>query len=86
MRVEVLGCTWCEDTDRTRELLEKVGITYEFVDLDLSQEDEARAASFNNGVCRTPTVIFHEYDKVLVEPSDEQTYALLQEIGLIAQD
>lgn len=86
MRVEVLGCTWCEDTERTRELLDKVGITYEFVDLDLSQEDEARAAAYNNGVCRTPTVIFHEYGKVLVEPSDEQTYALLQEIGLIAQE
>jgi glutaredoxin len=83
MKVEVLGCTWCEDTERTRDLLDKVGIIYEFVDLDKCPEDEKRAASYNNGVCRTPTVIFHNYGKVLVEPSDKQTYALLHEIGLL---
>ncbi len=83
MRIEVLGCTWCEDTERTRELLDHHGLAYEFVDLDLSEADDARAASYNGGVCRTPTVVFHGRDRVLVEPSDEETFALLRELGLI---
>ncbi|MDQ3439893.1 MAG: hypothetical protein M3478_06035 [Planctomycetota bacterium] len=33
-KVKVYGAGWCEDTQKTREYLDRIGVNYEYLDVD----------------------------------------------------
>ena len=69
-KVTVYGADWCEDTQRTREHLNKREVPYEYINVDQDKAAEAWIKEQNGGKRNTPTVDFG--GKILIEPSNEQ--------------
>jgi len=80
--VKVYGADWCGDTRHTRAFLDRLGVPYEYVDI----ERDGRAAEWvrehNGGKERKPTVDIA--GQVLSVPSDHELTAALREKGLMA--
>jgi mycoredoxin len=80
--VKVYGADWCEDTRRTREFLERLGVPYQYVDV----EQDAAAAEWvrghNEGKERKPTL--DVAGQILSTPTDHELTAALRERGLMA--
>jgi len=59
---------WCPDCSRSRRLLQRLGISFQEIDIEkvVGAEDEMRAR--NGGSGKIPTIVIG--DTVLVEPSD----------------
>jgi glutaredoxin len=66
--VKVYGAAWCEDTQETRDYLDRSGVTYEYLDVDTDPVAKDYVVKHNGGKQRTPTVIID--DQVLVEPEN----------------
>jgi glutaredoxin len=75
-KITVYGADWCEDTHRTRTLLDGLGVPYEYVDIDEDPQAEAWITQQNNGKRKTPTVDLG--GSLLFEPSDEMMMAALR--------
>ena len=75
--VTVYGADWCEDTDRSRRYLRRLGVRHRYLNVDADLEALAEARALNNGKRRTPTI---EIDgEVLVEPLNAAlAYALIR--------
>jgi len=73
--VVVYGTRWCGQTQLVRRQLERLGIPYEYVDLDEHPEAVDRLRWWTGGAARHPTV--YVGGEVLVEPTArELTWAL----------
>lgn len=80
--VKVYGADWCEDTQRAREFLDRLGVQYQYVNIE---QDEAAAAwvrEQNGGKELKPTVDIA--GQVLSVPSDHELTGALRERGLMA--
>jgi glutaredoxin len=80
--VKVYGADWCEDTRHTREFLGRLGVQYQYVNIE---QDEAAARwvrEHNEGRERKPTV--DVAGQVLSEPTDHELTSALRERGLMA--
>ena len=80
-KVKVYGADWCEDTQRTREQLAALGVSYDYINLDSDKTAEEWAKAQNQGKRKTPTVDLA--GTILIEPSNEQMKAALRSQGLI---
>jgi mycoredoxin len=80
--VKVYGADWCGDTRQTRAFLDRLGVAYEYVNI----EEDAGAAEWvrgrNDGQERKPTV--DVAGQVLSVPTDHDLTAALREKGLMA--
>jgi mycoredoxin len=80
--VKVYGADWCGDTRHTRAFLDRLGVAYEYVNV----EEDARASEWvkeqNGGKERKPTV--DVAGQVLSVPTDHDLTAALREKGLMA--
>lgn len=74
--VRVYGADWCGDTVRTKRLLDKRGIPYEFIDVDEDEVASRKVIEFNNGRRRIPMV--EVGDDVLSVPSDAELAGRLE--------
>ena len=82
MAVKVYGADWCGDTKRTRQLLDNLGVSYDYVDVEQDQQASAWVKEQNDGKERKPTVDLG--GRVLAVPSDGELEGALREKGLIA--
>jgi glutaredoxin len=82
MSVKVYGADWCEDTRRTREFLDKLGVAYTYVNVEQDAEASAWVKEHNEGKERKPTVELK--GQVLSVPSDRELASALREMGLMA--
>ena len=64
----LLGADWCPDCRRSKALLDRLGIAYEFVDLEADPERYAEVEAISGGRS-IPTILFPEGDH-FVEPDD----------------
>ena len=70
--IEVIYSTeWCGDCIRSKKFLDENNIPYKLIDIDLDEKAKEKAASYNNGKARVPTIVFID-GSVLIEPSDEE--------------
>ena len=69
-KIKVYGADWCEDTQRTREHLDKLSVPYEYINVDHDKSAETWIKSQNKGKRNTPTVDLG--GTILIEPTDEQ--------------
>lgn len=78
--ITVYGTDWCEDTQRTREHLNRRGIPYTYVNLDKDADAERKVKEWNGGRKLTPTVVVAGSGRTqrLAEPED---YALDNVLG-----
>jgi mycoredoxin len=63
----VYGTRWCANTQRVRRYLDRLGVPYEYVDLDQSPEAVQQLRWWTGGSASHPTVYIG--GEVLVEPS-----------------
>ena len=79
-RIVVLGRDTCEDTTRSRRLLDGRGIAYDYFRVDREPAADEWIRSLNDDVWITPTILFgnpRDPDLILREPSDEELEAAL---------
>jgi mycoredoxin len=80
-KVKVYGADWCGDSKRTLAQLDKLGVAYDYIDIE---QDEAAARwvrEQNQGKERKPTVKLGE--QILSTPSNEELETALRENNLI---
>ena len=78
----VYGSDTCEDTLRSRALLDSLGIEYNYYDVDKDAALARTAWALQNGGEKTPVVDLGE-NLVLVEPSDDDLRIALHRQGRI---
>lgn len=69
-KVEVYGADWCEDTQHTLRHLEKLGVDYEYINIEQDEEAARWVREQNDGRERKPTVKIN--GRVLSVPSDDE--------------
>lgn len=81
--ITIYGATDCDDTQRTRERLQALGIPFREVNIDHHPEAERFVVFINGGFRSTPTVVVGEGKRRLLvtEPSDEEIDAFAHEAG-----
>jgi glutaredoxin-like protein len=67
----VYGASWCPDVKRSRALLDREGVEYSYVDVEVDAAAEARVRSLQDGERRIPTIVWDD-GSFLVEPSDAE--------------
>jgi glutaredoxin len=80
--VKVYGADWCEDTQHAREFLDRLGVQYQYVNIEQDESAAAWVREHNDGRERKPTVDIA--GQVLSVPSDHELTSALRERGLMA--
>ena len=76
--IEIYGTRWCGDCSRSKRLMDKYSVTYNWTDIDEHPEFQDLVKSINNGRNVVPTIIFPDGSS-LSEPSDSE---LMKKLGL----
>ena len=79
-KVKVYGADWCEDTKRTRALLDNLDVDYDYVNIEQDEQAARWVKEQNDGRERKPTVKIGE--RVLSVPDDVELESALRENGL----
>jgi glutaredoxin len=79
--IKVYGANWCHDTVRTREQLDRLGVVYEYINVDKDAAAKQWITQQNNGKQKTPTVDLG--GKILIEPTNEEMEAALRSSGAL---
>ena len=80
-RVKVYGADWCEDTQRARERLDKMGVNYDYINVEEEKAASDWVKEQNSGKERKPTIKIDE--RVLSTPADDELENALRERGLV---
>jgi glutaredoxin len=79
--IKVYGANWCEDTTRTREQLDALGVKYEYINVEKDTAANKWITEQNNGKRKTPTVDLD--GKILIEPTNEEMEEALRAAGVV---
>lgn len=82
--VTLFGADWCRDCLRSKALLERLGVAYDYVDL-VADESAAERAQAISGRTNIPVIVFPD-DTHQVEPSDRELSAKLADLGIVDAD
>lgn len=55
-QVKIYGADWCGDTRRALRVLDKKGVTYDYINIDDDRAGEKKVIDFNKGKRRIPLV------------------------------
>ena len=78
--VKVYGADWCGDTQRTLRHLDRLGVAYDYINVEQDEAARRWVVEQNDGKERKPTVDVN--GRVLSTPSDGELDAALAEQGL----
>lgn len=73
------GANWCPDCRMSKELLDSMGIKYEYIDLEKNPEAAKKVIEINKGFQSIPTIVFPD-SHVLVEPSNDELKKEIEEL------
>jgi mycoredoxin len=74
--ITVYATTWCGDCHRAKRVLDRLGVSYTWIDVDQDPGAAAEVIKINRGYRSVPTILFPD-GSVLVEPSDPELEAKL---------
>ena len=80
--VRVYGADGCEDTRHARQLMERLGVRYEYVNIEQDERAREWVREQNGGQERKPTV--DVAGQILCTPTDHELTSALRERGLMA--
>ena len=80
--VKVYGADWCGDTQTALQHLDKVGVRYDYIDVEQDESASEWVKQQNDGKEQKPTITIGE--RVLSVPSVRELDAALREAGLVA--
>jgi glutaredoxin len=69
-RVKVYGADWCGLTRRTLTHLDRLGVAYDYIDVDYDRDASEWVMSHNNGKEKKPTLDIN--GRVLTAPTHKQ--------------
>ena len=69
-KVKVYGADWCGDTQRTLRHLERLGVDYDYIDVEQDEAARRWVLEQNEGKEQKPTVEIN--GRVLSVPSDQE--------------
>jgi mycoredoxin len=69
--IKVYGADWCGDCLRAKRVLERTGVTYEWIDVEVQAGAAEEAVEAAKGRRNIPVIVFPD-GSVLVEPSDPE--------------
>jgi mycoredoxin len=81
LRVRSRSTDWCSDTKRTRRHLDRLGIAYQYINVEQDNQASEWVKQQNDGKERKPTVKIGE--QVLAEPTDPELEQALRQEGLL---
>ncbi len=81
MGVKVYGADWCGDTKRTLRKLDKLGVAYDYVDVEQDEQASQWVREQNAGKERKPTLEIN--GAVLSVPSDVELEQALRTQGVL---
>ena len=67
--ITVYATAWCGDCHRARRVLDRLGASYQWIDIELDPDATAEVVRINRGRRTVPTIVFPD-GSVLIEPSD----------------
>ena len=68
-KIKVYGTTWCPDCVRSKQVLARHAVQYEWIDISSDEKARAYVEKVNRGNRSVPTIVFPD-GSVLVEPSN----------------
>ena len=80
--VKVYGADWCEDTQHALAFLDRLGVQYQYVNIEQDESAARWVREQNGGRERKPTV--DVAGQVLSVPTDHELTSALRERGLMA--
>ena len=80
--VKVYGADWCKDTERTLRHLDRLGVAYDYINVERDERAAQWVREQNDGKERKPTVDIA--GQVLSTPTDHELTSALRERGLMA--
>lgn len=76
-QIKVYGATWCGMTRRTLSHLDKLGVAYDYIDVDKDKAGSQWVKDQNDGKEKKPTLDIS--GQVLTEPSNAELERVLRE-------
>ncbi len=70
-KVRVYGTGWCPDTARSKRCLARLGVEFDWFDIEQDDDACAFVLKVNEGNKVVPTILFPD-GAVLIEPGDEE--------------
>ena len=80
-KVEVYGADWCGDTQRNLRQLDRLGVAYDYNDVEQDEQASAWVKQQNSGKERKPTLKIGE--QVLSVPSSQELESTLREQNIL---
>ena len=68
-QIRVYGTSWCPDTTRARQCLDRHNLPYEWCDIEKDGDGCAFVEKVNQGNRSVPTIVFPD-GSILVEPNN----------------
>jgi len=78
-KITMFGAAWCGDCRRSKALLDRLSVDYDYVDVE-AVEDGAPRAEAISGRKNIPVIVFPDSTH-FVEPTDAELEAKLKEVG-----
>lgn len=80
--ITMYGADWCGDCIRSKRLLDELGISFTYVDLETQPDAQEIVIERNQGAKSIPVIVFPD-DTHLTEPSDPQLREKLTALNLL---
>ncbi|MFC4244053.1 glutaredoxin family protein [Gryllotalpicola reticulitermitis] len=78
-KITMFGAAWCGDCRRSKALLDKLSIDYDYIDVEAEIDGAPRAEAIS-GRKNIPVIVFPDATH-FVEPTDAELEAKLHEVG-----
>jgi len=82
MKIDFYTTDWCGDCVRSKALLNKFGLDFNEINVDLNEDANEYIKSLQVNQRRIPTIVFED-ESFLVEPSDVELENKLKELNYI---
>ena len=80
--LRIYGTNWCEDTQHTRQHLDALGVSYDYINIESNPRARDWVKQHNAGKEKTPTVDLA--GMIMSEPNDLDLDQALRQHGLMA--
>lgn len=79
------GADWCGDCRRSKALLDRLQVAYDYLEVDKDASLAAKVVELNGGAQSIPVLVFEDGTQ-LTEPSNADLLAKLADLGLVAAE
>jgi glutaredoxin-like protein len=74
--IKMYGAPWCGDCRRAKDFFDRLGVRYDWIDVDQNSDGMKYVEEINDGKRIIPTILFPD-GSILVEPSNAELAAKL---------